>query len=168
MIKNAWLIQTGEIQKPYNNYKGKKLSEAVDLEYRGSSEFEFGALPKSLRALQANKDKIQFDKVEFENEVYKGHDLSGTVRILHTFGKEEFNLYILNSLFPMFRDKLQLKERSEFGYSSVRYDGRLSKVDFWWDIENHVMWSFDKMFMKRILDHLEASWSYMDANKQQS
>lgn len=163
MIKQAYLIQTGEIQKPYNDYKGKRLSESVDLQYMGSAEFEFGALPKSLRALQSNETMIQLDKVEFQNEVYKGHDLSGTLRILHIFNKEELNHYIEEYLIPMFRDKLHLKERSEFGYSSIRHNGERSKVDFWWDIENHVMWSFDKLFMKRILDHLQASWDYMDS-----
>jgi len=40
-----------------------------------------------------------------------------------------------------------------------------STTDLWWDIENNVMWSFDKSFMSRLNDHLEASFDFMNENK---
>jgi hypothetical protein len=54
-MHTPYLIQRGEIKRPL--VEGR-LSEAVNLDYMGSAEFEFGALPKSLRALQSMVDAI--------------------------------------------------------------------------------------------------------------
>jgi len=164
MVKKAYLIQTGQINKPYNTYKGLKLSEAVCLDAMDSAEFEFGALPKSLRRMEATK-VFKLDTIEFRNQIYKGIDISQVVRVFHSLTSEQFEKYIEESLKPMFFRKLHLKENSRFGEDSVSFNGRRSKVDFWWDIENDVMWSADKMFMNRLPKHLEASWAYMNKNK---
>ena len=38
---------------------------------------------------------------------------------------------------------------------------RTSDADFWWDLGNHVMFSFDKIFVNRLPAVLQESWQYM-------
>jgi hypothetical protein len=49
-MKTPYLIQRAEINSSRNDEM--RLSQAVDLDYMGSSEFELGATAKSLRALE--------------------------------------------------------------------------------------------------------------------
>lgn len=43
-MRTPYLIQRGKIVKPLAEHD-TRLSKAVNLDYMGSSEFEFGALP---------------------------------------------------------------------------------------------------------------------------
>jgi hypothetical protein len=55
-LRKPYLIQRANIVKPLSpkNQAGKvTLSKSVSFDYMGSSEFEFGALPKSLKRLHA-------------------------------------------------------------------------------------------------------------------
>lgn len=153
MIRTPYLIQRAEI---YHPLREGRLSEAVDLDYMGAAEFEFGALPKSLRALQARVDSISMTT---EPRIQEGEKC---LRILHTFNSDEYEEY-LGHLLELRADKRRTKETTRF---SANYPhGEYSRTDFWWDIDNHVMWSFDKVFMNRLGDHLVASWKYMDDKK---
>ncbi len=57
-VKPIYLVQRGTINRPLSQYTDVRISEAIDLDYMGSSEFEFGALPKSLRAFEAEADAL--------------------------------------------------------------------------------------------------------------
>ena len=154
-IDTPYLIQRGKIKHPMVD---GRFSEAVDLDYMGSAEFEFGALPKSLRALQSLMDSIS---VTTEPRIT---DESGaSLRVLHTFTSEEYEQYLVH-LFAMRDGKLRTKESTWFDKDHSKHFKTL-QCDLWWDIGNHVMWTFDKRFAKRLSDHLVASWKYMDEQK---
>lgn len=152
-MKTPYLVQRGEIIRPLAS--NVTLSKAVSFDYMGSSEFEWGALPKSLRALQSNADniKLSVDKRITENEK--------SLRVLHTFSDEEFEEYF-KYILRMRKNDIRLKENSRFAPDSY---SKYTVCDVWWDIENHVFWSFDKIFMNRLGDHLVTSWKYMDEQK---
>ena len=151
---DPYLIQRCRIRHPL--VEGR-FSEAVETEYMGSSEFEFGTMPKSLRALQAGVDNI---KLTVEPSITTGENNDRRLRVLHMFNDAEYATY-LEQLVLMRADKLRLKESSHF--TAKRADWH--RADLWWDLENHVMFSFDKVFMKRLPDVLVASWKYMDEMK---
>lgn len=153
MIHHPYLIQRGEIKRPL---VAGRFSEAVDLDYMGSAEFEFGALPKSLRALQSMVDAISMTT---EPRILEG---DRSLRVLHPFTPEEYEEY-LGYLLELRAGKRRTKETTCFAadYPPMEF----SKTDIWWDIGNHVMFSFDKVFMNRLTDHLVASWKYMDEQK---
>ena len=152
MIRTPYLIQRGEIRRPMHAATSR-LSQAVDLDYMGSAEFEFGALPKSQRAMQAARGSILLRKVE---SIKAGEQ---TLRVLSCLDDEQFAAYT-QYLHQMRADKIRLKENSRFG---ADYEmGEYTRTDFWWDIQHHVMWSFDKPFMNRLAGILESSWAYMD------
>ena len=154
-VRTPYLVQRGEINRPLKE-ESLRLSEAVDLDYMGAAEFEFGALPKSLRFLQANSDRVQ-------KTVLKSV-MSGELplKVVHAMDAETFKQYEPH-LVAMRNSKLRLKEASRFDHNYPK--SKYSNADFWWDIENHVMWSFDKEFMNRLPGYLASSWRYMDAAK---
>lgn len=154
-MRTPYLIQRGKINRPMTD---GRFSEMVDLDYMGSAEFEFGALPKSLRALQANVDSISVT-VEPRIQGDNGENL----RILHTFGPDEYEEY-LAYLLKLREGTLHTKESTWFDKEHPKRFASL-RCDVWWDIDNHVMWTFDKNFMKRLPDALVASWKYMDEQK---
>lgn len=157
IARPPFLIQRAEINRPLG--KAGRVSEVLDLDYMGSTEFEWGATAKSLRALQAKVNDICMTVEPSITQDDKN------LRVLHTFTADQYAEY-LGYLKELRVGKRQTKEctRFEEGYEFTRY----SKTDFWWDIENHVMWSFDKIFMNRLGDALVASWAYMDEQKKAS
>ena len=152
-METPYLVQRCEIRRPL--VEGR-ISEALGLDYMGSAEFEFGAVPKSLRALQRDVDKI---KLSVDPRIT---DNDRSLRVLHAFDEVEFEQYFKH-LQTMRANKLRLKEATRF--EAGREPSKYSVCDVWWDIENHVFWSFDKIFMNRITDCLVASWKYMDEQK---
>jgi hypothetical protein len=157
MISNPYLIQRGTIKHPYAETTAR-LSDAVSLDYMGAAEFEFGALPASLRDLQANAEII---KKTVLTSITSG-DLP--LKLIHCFSDEELKQYEA-CLLKMRDGKFHLKESSYF--ESWRKPSKYSAIDFWWDIQNNAMWSFDKKFMNMLPDYLVSSWKYMDEKKAQ-
>jgi hypothetical protein len=150
MIRSPYLIQRAEIRRPF--VKGR-FTEAVDLDYMGSAEFEFGALPQSLRALQAKIDQINLTT---EPRILEG---DRSLRVLHTFDRDEYEVYF-GYLLELRAGRGHTKETTGFAASSV--PSQYYITDFWWDVRNNVMFSFDKQFMNRLSDRLQDSWRYMD------
>lgn len=153
MVHHPYYIQRCEIKRPLTE---GRFSEVVQTDYMGSAEFEFGALPKSLRALQASVDLIQLTT---EPRITEGERC---LRVLHTFSSPDYEEY-LGYLLELRADKRRTKEVTRF--AAGRQMDRYSKTDLWWDIDNHVMFSFDKIFMNRLGDALVASWKYMDEQR---
>lgn len=152
MISTPYLIQRGTINKPFVE---DRLSKAVSLDYMGSAEFEFGTLPESLQTLQSLADKISVT-VEPRITGERGESL----RVLHIFGPDEYEEYFVK-LMELREGRIRTKESTYFEKDhAIRF--KHLKCDFWWDLNNHAMWSFDKNFMKRLPDVLAASWKYME------
>jgi len=155
VIHTPYLIQRGKILHPL--VEGR-FSEAVDLDYMGASEFEYGALPKSLRALQARVSDI---KVTVEPRITG--ESGESLRVLHTFAPDEYEEYA-GHLLKLRDGTAHTQESTYFGVDHSKHFKTL-RCDLWWDIDNDVMFTFDKVFMKRLPDHLVASWKWMDEQK---
>lgn len=148
MIKQPYLVQRGTICWPLAKAT-TRLSKAVDLDYMGSAEFEFGALPKSFRSME-NRPRL----LRLFPSILLG---DSALRVFSSLSDEDFALYG-HYLLRLRVGDIRLKERSEF-------DDRSStpRTNFWWDIENHVMWGFHKKFMNRVPDYVNSSLAYMNA-----
>ena len=156
-VKQPYLVQLAEINRPLGQYRGKKFSEAVSTEAMGNSNFEFGAMSKSLRAFQAQFENVTIRKVETIT------DKDGSVlRVLSTLNDQDWEIY-KQHLHSLREDKIRMEEVSRFAKDYQM--GRYSNTDLWWDIQNQVMWSFDKQFMNRLTEHLQASFKHMDEQK---
>lgn len=154
-VKPIYLVQRGSIRRPIILYTDVKISEAVYLDYMGSSEFEFGALPKSLRVFGSEADALT------SRVVPSITDSDGRpLRVVSLLTDDQWVEY-LAYLYEVRKGTRHLKENS---YFIPMFDGQTGrdKTDFWWDIENHVMWSFDKKFMSGLVGCLAASLNYMN------
>lgn len=64
--------------------------------------------------------------------------------------------------------RVHTKESTHFQENYVPSEWALQRgdvTDFWWDIQNDVMFSFHKVFMNRIVSYVSASLAYMDEQK---
>ena len=157
-----YLIQLFSIKNVKERCKGKRLSETLSAEYMGSAEFEFGAIPKAYREIALNFDSFRISEVESIKD--KGRKL----QVWHAFSDEDFEKYVqyLLEFRGLLKPKIstRTKELVRFEYiSDIEVKGRpwLTKNNFWWDIRNQVMWSFEKTFMDQLNERLQCSIAYM-------
>lgn len=171
-MNRLWLIQRGKIKTPLAD-ETACLSAAYHNDYMGAAEFEFGALPDSLRAMRSNKKDLVARKIP---TITKGEHQLRTYSYLND---AEWALYV-----PMLEelrntDKVRLKERSQFSLPEQKRDEEWAMsmrarnknvyvsepVNFWWDINHHVMFSFEKNFMNRLPKYLENSFGILAEKK---
>jgi len=159
-MNKLWLIQRAHIGSPLAA-ETTRLSNAVSFDYMGSAEFEFGALPESLRRIEAQQKKgtALLDLAE------SMRDGDRPLRLHHGLSAEELSEYI--ETLRQLRDgpfgTVRLKERSEFAIAERT--GTFRRADFWWDLTNDVMFSFHKEFMNRLPYYLSSSFAYMNERK---
>ena len=181
---SPYLLQRGTI-KP-NSVAGARLSDAVALGYMGSSEFEFGAMPKSLRELagRVSCDRKCLDLVRLESvrdrdgrpliglglrpENWAAHEVA-IARVVAgaSMTKEATNfedmvtpVAELPSWHGLRREPPKGHKR---GNKRLAWEAQtLSRLtNFWWDIDHSAMMSFEAEFMERLPGHLRGSWSHM-------
>ena len=124
-IKRPYLIQRGTMRHGVVSISG--IDSIVSFDYMGAAEFEFGALPKALRAMLADLSQLGAHATDIRGangEVYA---------ICSTSVKEEV-IAILKQLADS-DQHFTLHERTDFKDALA---GR-STINFWWDIENNWM-----------------------------
>lgn len=148
-LKKPDLIQRGNINRPMLRYSGSPITGAVSLHYTGNRMFE-GMLTHSLLSILA-----QF----FKYEVYVVPSLTRSIKgkpcALRVFGcfdtdaqKEEY----IEHLTSLYSGDLPVHEWAAFDRDSAI-------ADFWWDLTNNVLFTFDRNFMERLPLHLQASFN---------
>lgn len=139
-MTTPYLIQRGTIEDDSNT---KGLDSIVSLDYMGSAEFEFGALPKSLGRIRDNIAKYKYVTYTIGNK---------SITIFHN---EQFNnVEIRDYLIALSNDQIRLKERSDFNtyINPSKHDLEWQSrhphsTNFWWDIENDIMfWKENEIF----------------------
>jgi len=154
-MHQPYLIQRAEINNPLAA-EDSRLSNAVDFDYMGSSEFEFGALPKSFRRIEAAADNWKMRVVsEIKEE-------ESSLRVYSSFDDKEFAAYLVH-LRALRQDKYHTKETTRFkkGYEQ----SKISPCNFWWDINNDTMFGFKKEFMNRVGHYVSNSLVYMNEQR---
>ena len=160
-MKTPYLIQRGTFNQPLVD-KTCRLSQAVRFDYMGSAEFEFGALPESFLRIGEKMEQYQTSKTEIvlTRTQFVGRD---------PVGIEEFNLFLFSAyseteiveyckhISDIISNKIQLKERAAM---------KDQNFNFWWDIENDVMFFIGKKpYVKRVETWVRNSIEYMAANQ---
>jgi hypothetical protein len=111
--------------KDENNYDLKGIDTLLRFDYMGSSEFEWGALPKSLKRIRSIIEKYETREICVNN---KQITVFYDTRI-------DFDSSIKTYIEKLAEGKQYLKEYSDF--DSYVNDGPFyGKTTFWWDIEN--------------------------------
>jgi len=137
----TYLIQRGNFEN--RNYKSG-IDSIVKFDYMGSAEFEWGALPKSLDNIRENiKDYIYFN-------ITIG-DKSITV-----FCKNSQESEVEEYLNGLSKNEMRLKEYSDFNNYIFPSEYFSSETDFWWDIENNLMfWKEDENFQEKFKKQIQ-------------
>ncbi len=141
-VKNPWLIQRCVV-KDYSPKQGQKFSDCIKLDYMGSSEFEWGIVPKTLTALCEKRNMLEVVKFEGKVELY----------ILCMKEQEAEYQKVLTQLLAR---KIQTKE---YVFSTDSY------VTLWLDLDNQVIFSTNKDILKKMHILLEGSQKVIEHNK---
>lgn len=129
-MTTPYLIQRAKFIIPSEHTKTRKgIDKLLGFDYMGSAEFEFGALPKSLKRIRENRDKY----TQFEYSFIKHPEKKVTVLC-----KKEEKSEVSEYLELLAIDKLRLKERCDLK-NFVTGNQRNWDNDFWWDIDNDFM-----------------------------
>lgn len=160
-MKSLYLIQRGAIKRPLSSPRDAvRLSQAVSLDYMGSAEFEWGALPESFRRIEAHPMPFIMRIVDSITDTKDG--IVRPLKVWSCLQDDEFTFYVAE-LTKLRNDHGRTKE-----YTSFEKDRQLSsydKTDFWWDIRNDAMFGFDVDFMDMVGDCVANSLAYMNEQK---
>lgn len=140
MIVTPSLIQRAEIREdiPAN----ATFKKAVWLEFMGCREFQF-APEISLKRIEANLDsyKLQDTGVVGSTEpLWVFHSLAEADAVSYRIILQALRL-----------NQVPLVERSNF---NIVVAAKRKVTDFWWDVENHIMWSFNRTFMEALPSYI--------------
>jgi hypothetical protein len=156
-LESIWLIQ--RCKKRYPETTGS-FDEVFRLDYMGSSEFEWGVVPKSLnRVLNVYK---KYEITRFDNiKNYEGVNLM----LFHNFDKidlDEYTKFLTNASIGT----ESLKESSDLYYNIIgktfnneknktEFKDSYLKVDLWWDILNDVFFFFGDDIKNTLIQTLQ-------------
>lgn len=148
-----YLIQRCESKKtgPITGF-----NSAFAIDYMGSSEFEQGALPKSLRRITPKLDQYQIYNTEL-----KDHEGKGVFVICTPERKDQ-----ILALLPKLADgSHRLKETTRFGDMLKGKCSDWDQFHLWWDIEFDWFFCIGKPVAKLLLQALTALKARWDSEK---
>lgn len=129
-MEKPYLIQRAKFDDRPNS---KGIDRLLSFDYMGSSEFEWGALPKALKRVRENLA----DYVQFQYS-FKKHP----AKVVTVFCKKEQQDLMGDILEQLSEGKIRLKEYCDLD-NYVNPTTKYRDNDFWWDIDND--WFFWKM-----------------------
>lgn len=137
----VWLIQRGTVEYREST---KGIDSLVRFDYMGSAEFEWGALPKSLK------------RIREELNDYTYLDIPIKERVVTVFCKNSQKSEMKQYLTDLAERKFRLKEFTAFN-EFVNDSGYFKdRFNFWWDIENDLMfWKKDNEFEQKFKIKIE-------------
>ena len=149
-MRSMYIIQRCE-------YKGKDktvgtsiVSDFYPQDYMGSAEFEFGAKPSSLRKMYEEAKSY---------DIFKIFLLGQTVWV---WGNPTNAEDITKQLGDYITDKKRLKEYISLPEILKGEKKSYQRDDFWWDLENHFVFSLDEKAVRDFQLCLVNSIIHMD------
>lgn len=140
---NPYLIQRCLFEYTNKRRNTIGIDNILSFCYMGSSEYEWGALPDSLKEIRLRLEK------------YVYFDITIRDRVITVFCLDDHKEFMLDILTKLGRDEFQLKGRSFFDIFLLDDldEGKQHSyfnTDCWWDIENHYLfWRKDEEFEKQ-------------------
>lgn len=130
--KEKWILVDGKLAE-----NASELRQGVcDYDYMGSSEFEWGAIPKAIKELLVDSDSLIASKFEVKKEDFhllpfhrSGKPKDTTFYIICRKGDEE---EVKGRVLLLAQDKLQLKERTDID----RTFEEENRTQGWFELDN--------------------------------
>ena len=141
-MSNFYLVQRLESKKPHRTDRG--FDGYFSLDYMGSSEFEWGAIPKALKSMReqvavVRKRRVRINGVDTPVFFVVRSDANAPMREMEEWAAGDNRQ-------PRFYGKEQT-------YFDRILDGTADEyitTDAWWDIENNVGWALDGDVAERL------------------
>lgn len=130
----SYLVQRAKFRDEINR---KGLNNILSFDYMDSAEFEFGALPKSLKRIRENISEYGYFDIQLD--CYR----------ITVFCNKNLFADVKHEIVEIALDKRYLKESCDLKYLFVKDSFCRCYNDFWWDIDN------DFMFFKHNITFLE-------------
>lgn len=145
---SPYLIQRAEFKAPDNN-KRKGIDAILRFDYMGSAEFEFGALPASLKRIRA--DMNQYTMFDYH---FLKSDMMAPKQVT-VFCKANQKKFVPIILEKLAKGSIHLKESCDLKDWVNPGLHPYQRNDFWWDIDKDFMfWKkneiFDPLFQEKI------------------
>ena len=144
----TYLIQRAQIED--RDYK-QGIDSIIHLDYMGASEFEWGAVPQSLKAI----------RVDIADYTYMDIPMDG--KVITVFCKVSQRPEIREYLNALASGEMRCHSYTDFDNllrpSNLQKDWQKRhplRTSFWWDIENHLMfWEKNNDFEKKFKTVIE-------------
>lgn len=128
-----WLVQRGKrVNSEYKGLTGK--DGLVNLDYMGSAEFEWGAIPRAYRRIMSQYSEYVFHKTDLINVngcslwIYAHKDNVAEVEeCIKTYLKQHYTTKEWTNLEEHFNKNLDF---------TFEYNKYCLQTNFWWDINN--------------------------------
>jgi len=145
-IQRMYLVQRVEKRKTPRTNANPTVDDLYSMDYMGSAEYEFGALPKSLKRIC--REVENFKIVTFPVKDFKGRNLQA---FIHNDIKDTY----VNEIVEFLDNKRHLKERIDLEYLIKGTDWMGRPIEdcndqLFWDIDNDVWFSFIPGEMKNV------------------
>ena len=146
-MRTPYLIQRMIRRK--DPIKNPSLDNLYGMDYMGASEFEWGALPKSLKRFTKNFDNLVIHKTSIKNFKDEPLFIIGLYEIVKEYPIQD-----------LIDGKFRLHERLNFNYAWKGEDGYENRKrpfnqhqhpSAWWDIVNDIMFTFKKLHTNKLL-----------------
>lgn len=149
------LIQRGNIE---NRDWKKGIDSIIKLQYMGSAEFEFGAVPDSLERIRENIDRY----VKFNYKFEKTED-----KVVTIFCNEKNRVAAGIILEGLANCEYTLQEYSDINNYVYPDDICECGSDFWWDIDNDWMcWVQNEEFSEKFDGIIDGSYNSKEEEKE--
>jgi len=138
----SYLIQEGKFSKMEKS-EINGINSLINFNYMGSAEFEFGALPKSLKRMMWKNSEYGFFKI-------KNLKNTKTNQCARVFCRVDLKDETIKEIERISQNKYGYKETCHFAdrFKNVKSYGE--DINFWWDIDNDFMFFFGEDSEKMI------------------
>jgi len=122
-MKTPYLVQRGKFKQPA---KIEGIDSLIQFDYMGSSEFEFGALPKALKEICTVLPELEclWSNIRVGNKNLAFLCRPEDEMVLREFWQKAIN------------DRYSVRTKELLWYGDKIGDG----IDFWWDIGENQCW----------------------------
>jgi len=144
-FRKPYLIQRAKI-RDISNLNKSGIDQVLQMDYMGSAEFEFGALPNSLKHIREHLNEYDYFLYNLPTSV---KELFPVVIFCRRDHREQIEKFLMDVCYEENPKKIFLKEYCDLVafVNPGKFDDTRYANNFWWDIENHWMcWDFQKGF----------------------
>jgi hypothetical protein len=157
---NIWLLQKITVADTLPTDDEAILSDIIErMHYMGAAEYEFGAMPESLRRMHASKDDASIYTTDIMDSDGK------PVLIYHSFTDGEELAEYVKQLKAVFTSKHSLKSSAHFAESLKGNASPYVKCNLWWDLGYDTMITTRKDVMEVVQNVIGNSVCMMDKRK---